>query len=166
MQSGQNKTARKKDRLAARLTRGSQPGRARVAGKRFTKDYQPKGRGRRKGVPNIITREVKEAILAACKAVGSDGHGKDGLTGYMMFLAREYPPTMGMLLLAVMRTQVTVERIERPEPYQTYEQMCAELKQQYGIKLDRPVYKLEFYKGPVVELDEDVTNNTDDAKDR
>jgi hypothetical protein len=53
MQSGQNNRVGQKDRIAARLTRGSQPGRARVAGKRFTKDYQPKGRGRRKGVPNI-----------------------------------------------------------------------------------------------------------------
>ena len=29
-----------------------------------------------------------------------------------------------------------------------------------------PSYQLEYYKGPVVELDEDVTDNTDDAKDR
>jgi len=33
----QPKTANKRDRLAARLTRGSQPGRARVAGPRFSK---------------------------------------------------------------------------------------------------------------------------------
>jgi len=31
--------------------------------------------------------------------------------------------------------------------------MCAELERQYGIKLDRPVYQLEFYKGPLVEVD-------------
>ena len=164
MELGQNKRVRQKDRIAARLTRGSQPGRARVAGKRFTKDYQPKGRGRRKGVPNIITREVKEAVIAAVNRHGSDGQGTDGMEGYMMFLAREYPTTMGMLLLAVMRTQVTVERIERPAPYQSYEEMCAELEREYGIKLDR--HQLEYYKGPVVELDEDVTDNTDDAKDR
>jgi hypothetical protein len=71
-----------------------------------------------------------------------------------------------MLLRAIMPTQVTVERKERPKEYKSYEEMCAELERQYGIKLDRPVYQLEYYKGPVVELDEDVTNNTDDAKDR
>ena len=60
---------------------------------------------------------------------------------------------MGGLLRAIMPTPVTVERKERPEPYQTYEQMCAELERQYGIKLDRPVYQLEFYKGPLVEVD-------------
>ena len=37
----------------------------------------------------------------------------------------------------------------------SYEEMCAELERQYGIKLDQPVYKLEYYKGPVVELDEE-----------
>jgi hypothetical protein len=156
----------KGDGLLKRLTRGSQPGRARVAGKRFSKDYQPKGRGRPPGVRNFITREVKEAIISACNRYGRNGKGEDGLEGYMFKLCAEHPATMGMLLLAVMRTQVTVERIERPEPYQTYEQMCADLERQYGIKLNQLVYQLEFYKGPVVEVDEDVTDNTDDANDR
>jgi hypothetical protein len=62
---------------------------------------------------------------------------------------------MGGLLRAIMPTQVTVERKERPEPYKTYAEMCADLERQYGIKLDKPVSQLQYYKGPVVEIDEE-----------
>jgi CHASE3 domain sensor protein len=57
-------TINKKDRLAGRLTRGSQPARRRVQGKRFTTDDQPKQRERPKGATNLVTRELEEAILA------------------------------------------------------------------------------------------------------
>jgi len=148
-------------------TRGSKPQRTHEKNETcFSKEFQPKNRGRKAGVPNFITREVKEAIISACNRYGADGKGTGGLEGYLFKLCDEHPPVMGGLLRAIMPTQVTVERKERPKEYKSYEEMCAELERQYGIKLDRPVYQLEYYKGPVVELDEDVTNNTDDAKDR
>jgi hypothetical protein len=69
MQSRPNKPAKEKDRLGA-LTRGSQPGRARVKGKRFSKEHQPKRpRGRPKGATNLLTRNLKEAILGGAKIV-------------------------------------------------------------------------------------------------
>jgi hypothetical protein len=122
----------------------------------FSKAFQPKNRGGRKpGVPNFITREVKEAIIDACNRHGVDGQGTGGLQGYMFKLCAEQPGAMAGLLGRIMPTQVTVERKERPEPYQTYEQMCVQLERQYGIKLNQPVFQLEFYKGPVVEVAEE-----------
>jgi hypothetical protein len=101
-----------------------------------------KSPGRTPGSKNFITREMKEAIITACNKIGSDGKGRDGLEGYLEFLGREFPPVMGGLLRTIMPTQVTVERKERPEPYQTYEQMCVQLERQYGIKLDTPAYQV------------------------
>lgn len=125
----QPKTATKRDQLAARLMRGSQPGRARVAGKRFSKDNQPRGRrGRPKGSPNVYSRDIKEAIIAAANIVGEDGQGKDGLVGYMEDLARNEKAIFGGMLRGVMGTQVTVEQVERPKEYLTTEDILAELK--------------------------------------
>jgi hypothetical protein len=60
-------------------------------------------------------------------------------------------------LRAIMGTQVTIERQERPKEYRTIEDVRAELEQ-YGIKIEEPL-QLEFDKGPIVELDaEDVTD--------
>ena len=159
-----NKTEKKKgDRVAARLTRGSQPRRRRVKGKRFSKEHQPKHpRGRPKGATNLMTRDVKEAIIAACNQIGSDGKGTGGLQGYMVFLGKQHPTTMGMLLRAIMPTQVTVERTERPKEYKTLEDAKKELEQ-YGIKWE-PVHRLQYYKGPVIELDaDDVADDADDG---
>ena len=104
------------------------------------------------GSKNFITREVKEAIIAACNKIGSDGHGRDGLEGYLEFLGRHFPPQMAGLLRAIMPTQITVERKERPAPYKTYAEMCADLERQYGIKLDKPLFQLQYYKGPWLRL--------------
>jgi hypothetical protein len=38
-----------------------------------------------------FTGDLKETILAAVAAVGSDGKGKDGLQGYLANMARDNP---------------------------------------------------------------------------
>lgn len=45
------------------------------------------GPGRPKGVPNKTTAILKDAILLAAEDVGEDGKGKDGLQGYLRFVA-------------------------------------------------------------------------------
>ena len=88
MVSDQHQTMNKRNRVAARLTRGSQPGRRREKGKRFSTDDQPKrSRGRPPGATNLITRELKEAILGGCSDCGADGKGTGGLRGYMRKVA-------------------------------------------------------------------------------
>jgi len=55
-------------------------------------------RGRPVGVKNKVPTMLKEAILEAAEAVGQDGKGKDGLVGYLKFLAVDQPgPFTGLL---------------------------------------------------------------------
>jgi hypothetical protein len=153
-----NKITRKK-RPATRdsLTRGTHPGRARKGAGRFTRDKQPKGRGRPKGAQNVFTREIKEAIIAAANIVGEDDEGKDGLTGYMVRLARGNETVFGGLLRAIIPTQMVIERVEKPQSYKSFDEVKKELAR-YGIDLVRPL--LPNYRGPEIELDAiDVTDN-------
>lgn len=45
------------------------------------------GKGRPKGSANKTTAALKDAILAAAEAVGSDGEGNEGLVGYLKMVA-------------------------------------------------------------------------------
>lgn len=67
------------------------------------------GPGRAKGVPNKTTALLKEAIIAAAEAVGSDGKGKDKLTGYCTFLASSEPKAFAQLLGKVLPMQIAGE---------------------------------------------------------
>jgi hypothetical protein len=150
-----------KDRLAARLTRGSQPWRRRVKGKRFSKDNQPKRPpGRPKNATNILTREIRGAIVTAFSELGEDLHGEGGLVGFIKRIGRNDLKTAGMLLRAVMPTQMTIEQKEEIV-YQSVEQARADLERA-GIPIDE-VFKLEHFKGPVVEVK--ATDVTDDGRE-
>lgn len=67
------------------------------------------GPGRIKGKPNKTTALLKEAIIKAAEAAGEDQNGKDGLTGYCTFLAKEEPKAFAQLLGKVLPLQVTGE---------------------------------------------------------
>jgi hypothetical protein len=141
----------KSDRVATRLTRGSQPRRRREKGKRFSTDNQPKRpRGRPKGATNLMTRELKEAILGGCSDCGADGKGTGGLRGYMWKLAMEDQKTMGMLLRAILPADVKVEVTEQ-KTYHSLEEVKAKLAER-GIPTE-DVYRLEHYNGPVIEVE-------------
>ncbi|MCW5678440.1 MAG: hypothetical protein KIT65_10900 [Xanthobacteraceae bacterium] len=75
---------------------------ARKGGKR-------QGAGRKKGVPNKTTQALKDAILLAAEQRGEDGKGKNGLTGYLKFLANDEPKAFASLLGRVLPLQVTGE---------------------------------------------------------
>lgn len=62
--------------------------------------------GRRAGTPNKTTALLKEAIIRAAEAVGSDGKGKGKLTGYCTFLAKEEPKAFAQLLGKVLPMQI------------------------------------------------------------
>jgi len=69
--------------------RGSAPDRARDAWMRpgsFKSGHAKLG-GRKKGTPNLISLDYKKALLEAAYRVGSDGNGKDGVLGYLEWVA-------------------------------------------------------------------------------
>lgn len=66
-----------------------------------------RGRGRPKGAANKTTALLKDAILTAAQGVGEDGSGKDGLTGYLTFLAKTEARAFAGLLGKVLPMQVT-----------------------------------------------------------
>lgn len=64
------------------------------------------GKGRVKGTPNKTTALLKDAILKAAEAAGSDTQGKGGLIGYCTFLATDEPKAFAQLLGKVLPMQV------------------------------------------------------------
>ena len=114
------------------------------------------------GAKNYWTREVKEAILDAANELGEDGHGYDGLKGYMKFLGSTEPKTFGMLIRAVMPTQVTVEH--KDVKIDTVEDVEKELAS-IGLCLEdlRP-FKFHTPEQVLELMARDVTDDTDDSK--
>jgi hypothetical protein len=62
--------------------------------------------GRKAADPNKMPTTLKECILRAGEILGSDGKGKDGLTGWIIQLAVNEPRTYAMLLGRVLPYQV------------------------------------------------------------
>jgi hypothetical protein len=94
--------------MTRRLTRGSEPVRAREASQRpcsFNKGHAKVG-GRKQGTPNVVTPELKVAIVVAAHRLGSDLRGKDGLVGYLTRLAKNDVKTFVALLRSVLALQI------------------------------------------------------------
>jgi hypothetical protein len=73
----------------------------------FTSDRQPANRGgRKKGAPNKVTTQLKEAILAAAEQAGGDG----GLVKYLHEQARMNPGHFMTLLGKVLPMQVAGDK--------------------------------------------------------
>ncbi|MCA1498850.1 hypothetical protein [Bradyrhizobium sp. NBAIM14] len=64
------------------------------------------GRGRRWGSRNRIPRDLRQAVIDAAIAHGSDGHGRGGLTGYGFFLASRHPKAFAGLLGKLLPLQI------------------------------------------------------------
>jgi hypothetical protein len=131
--------------------RGSQPQQARRGNPRRigAKDGPKRARGRPPGAVNRITREVKEALLAAVNRYGEDGQGKDGLEGFFFRMCGARPDKILDILRGVMPMQMTVEQVERPKPYPTFEEIQKELAA-YGLG---GMLQLPHWEGPEIELD-------------
>ncbi len=56
--------------------------------------------------PNKITTDLKQGIVGAAAELGEDGRGKNGLQGYLKFLASKYPKQFSSLLGRVIPLQV------------------------------------------------------------
>lgn len=73
-----------------------------TSGKRSWVGTGKPGPGRKKGVPNKTTTQLKEALLEAATKAG----GKDGLVGYLYKQAKEEPRAFLPLLGKVLPLQV------------------------------------------------------------
>jgi hypothetical protein len=65
------------------------PGRQRSADSRpgsFKPGHQKLG-GRKRGTPNLFSRDYKRAIIEAADRIGFDRNGKEGIVGYFMWVA-------------------------------------------------------------------------------
>jgi hypothetical protein len=162
MRARQDKTT-KRDRLAARLARGSQPLRRREQGKRFDRHNQPRGRGRPKGARNLLQRGVIEAILIAFSQLGEDLRGKGGLVGYFRRIGRYDLKTSAMLLRATIPLTVNTQQ-KHEVTYKSVEEARAEL-QRAGIFI-KDIFGLEHVKPKVIDAEAtEVAQNSEDADD-
>jgi hypothetical protein len=112
--------------LKRRLGRGASPHNSRRAGVRFEKGHAKRG-GRSKGVPNKMTRDLKEAIFNAMARVGLNGRGKDGVEGFMTRAALKDLNAFLGLVRAFVPKQVEAS-IRHEKPYMTEAEIKAELK--------------------------------------
>jgi hypothetical protein len=83
------------------------------------------GAGRPKGAKNVMTREVKEAILLAA---AESQHAKDyggGLAGYCTYLATEWPEIFARRLLARLLPRQKADKTVEPGEYRTAEEARA-----------------------------------------
>jgi hypothetical protein len=66
---------------------------------------------RARGTANRITRDIKNGIIEAAVALGSDGKGKGGLVGYLKFLGKRHPKAFAQLLGKLMPLQVSTDGV-------------------------------------------------------
>lgn len=104
--------------------------------------------GRSKGVPNKVTKLIREAILAAGENSGdflfSHQRCKSlGLTGYLEFLSLEAPAVFGQLLKMIYPSQVTVKIEDGRQPYKNFEELRQAMIQR-GLPVETTMPKLTF----------------------
>ena len=131
-------------KIANRLAKGSAPGRARAnPGRRYRKGRRKTG-GRAPGTPNVMTREVKEAIIEGLSRIGSDGKGKDAIVGYVERIGRQDIKSGAMLLRAILPLQVNANvctnNITR---YETVEEIDADLAAR-GLPPMKDLFQIDF----------------------
>jgi hypothetical protein len=72
--------------------------------------------GRKRGTPNRMTADIKEAIVEACTMVAGkkkfDYTKVEGLTGYMARIAVDFPGHMAMLLRAALPLTLGAKQAE------------------------------------------------------
>ena len=71
----------------------------------FKPGHKPKAT-RQPGQANRMTRDIKQGIVDAAEMHGSDGKGKDGLTGYLFHLAKKHPKAFSSLIGKTIPLQV------------------------------------------------------------
>jgi hypothetical protein len=115
----------------------------RKVGRPFEKRHQKAG-GRKAGVPNKITRVIKEAVIQAGVEFGYDGKGKEELVGLFKRAIREnigaYLTLIGKILPTQVNAALDVKITTESELRAEYERLGIP----YRPLLDAPVPTLEI----------------------
>jgi hypothetical protein len=95
---------------------------------RFTKENQPKKRGRPPGARNVLSKNIKEAAVNAATRYGVDGTGLGGLEGFFFRCCDLYGQTMIALLGRISPLQKSPDGERQKTVYNTPEEFDAALK--------------------------------------
>lgn len=93
-----------------------------------------------------------EAVVLAAQAVGEDGRGKNGLVGYLTYVARRHPKSFLALRLDVLALQGMTAEASRaaPERYKTTAELLAELRA-HGLSMS--LLQIDYVGTPVPDED-------------
>lgn len=120
--------------MANTCTRGSAPGRAQPAHLRpgsFKEGHEKRG-GRKRGTPNFFSIDYKKVILEAAYRIGEDGNGKNGVVGYLSWVA-EYHPRIFCTLLINLLPLENAESDAPEEPRRTIEESNQRVRDYIGL---------------------------------
>ena len=99
--------------------RGTAPGRARDADElsgSFQRGHEKRG-GRKPGTPNVFSLAYKKLIVEAAYRVGEDGNGRDGVVGYLTFIAEYHPEIFVKLLMNLIPPEPADEDADETPPW-------------------------------------------------
>ena len=100
----------------------------------FAKGNNASG-GRPAGVPNKITTLLKDAIVMAAQLVGEDRKGKNGLVGYLKWMAKNEPKSFAALMGRVIPLHVVGDMDHTHRVFASKEAIKEQLKER-GIPIE------------------------------
>lgn len=121
--------------MTNRLKRGSAPDRAQPDYARpgsFKSGHEKLG-GRKRGTPNLLSRDYKKAILEAAYRIGQDGNGKDGVVGYFLWVGERHPRIFYTVLFTRILPLEDAESDLPEEPRRTMEELNQSFRDYIGL---------------------------------
>src|SRR6478735_4463608 len=99
--------------------------------------------GRKKGTVNVATKISRDAIIEGLAAIGEDGHGLNGLTGFVIRAARADVRYGVQMLGFVTPKQVDAVISHQTIKYETVEEIEAELAR-LGLPPMKDIFQVDF----------------------
>jgi len=84
-----------------------------------------KRRVRPKSTESEVNRSLAAAIIRAAEQTGEDGRGRNGLVGYLCWVARTHPRSFAALLVRLPPDEIVGEE---DKPYETVDELLQELR--------------------------------------
>lgn len=98
---------------------------------RFKSGHKKQG-GRKRGTPNAISGDYRKAITEAAYRIGNDGNGKDGVIGYLRWVASRCPKSFCGLLIELLALE-SAESNTPQEPRLTREEINQSVRDYIGL---------------------------------